>query len=176
MKKTAIQLGSLAVLLGIVFMVAGDANCVVKREKRMVRGESLHGILEDGEEIQLLIGYYNCHEVERGDIVAFKHVSNGEAPIIKIAYGIPGDTWDIKPGSRERYLDIYVNGEQLKTVEGVAYGLFPQQAKLLQLYIKDRNGVIPKDSYLLLSTHPGGGNDSTHWGLIGRRSLVGKVR
>ena len=70
---------------------------------------------------------------------------------------------------------ILVNGKVLKNSEGKAYLLNEQRKKILSLYEKDYNGVIPENAYLVLGNLPEGSMDSTRFGLIGKSSIIAKV-
>lgn len=146
-------------------------NCLVKSEKRIVRGYSLSPIVEPGDEIRILFGYYNCHKVEREDIVAYNY-AGGENPIIKIVKGIPGDKFELKKNNSD--WNILINGKVVKNSENQPYFLSNDNYKMLSLYARDYP-IIPKDTYLILSNLTSGGVDSTVFGLVDKSSILGKV-
>ena len=47
--------------------------------------------------------------------------------------------------------------------------------RLLALYEKDYQGVIPAGAFLILGNAPGGSLDSTQFGLVSQEDLEGKV-
>lgn len=148
------------------------ASCPIKEKKFTVRGESLRGVIDPGEEITALVGYYACHEAERGDVVLYNYAGNSDH-IIKIVKGIPGDSLvlgEAAGGSR-----ILINKEVARTSANNPYLLDERSSRLLSLYIKDYNGVIPAEAYLLLGNVESGTLDSTRFGLVGKKDIVGKV-
>jgi hypothetical protein len=50
-----------------------------------------------------------------------------------------------------------------------------QGYRLLSLYEKDYKGIIPEDAYLILGNLPQGSLDSSHFGLVGKKDILGKV-
>lgn len=51
-------------------------ECVTKRELRTVRGNSMSPKIESGVKVEILFGYCDCHQVERGDTVIYSlHLS-----------------------------------------------------------------------------------------------------
>jgi len=83
-----------------------DFNCVTKIEERIVRGNSLFPTIKSGETVKILSGYYNCHEVDEGDIVIY-HYSGDTNPLIKIVKGIPGDKLGLKKSGDKKVIGIF---------------------------------------------------------------------
>jgi signal peptidase I len=148
-------------------------NCPIKIEEKIVKGNSLEPLIKDGETIEVLFGYYDCHPIQRNDIVLYSYSGN-KNPIIKIIKGIPGDKFSLKKTSNGWY--ILINGEILKNSENQPYILDDQGYRLLSLYEKDYKGIIPEDAYLILGNLPQGSLDSSHFGLVGKKDILGKVR
>jgi signal peptidase I len=148
-------------------------NCPIKIEEKIVKGNSLEPLIKDGETIEVLFGYYDCHTIERNDIVLYSYAGN-KNPIIKIIKGIPGDRFSLKKTNNGWY--ILINGEILKNSENQPYILDDQGYRLLSLYEKDYKGIIPEDAYLILGNLPQGSLDSSHFGLVGKKDILGKVR
>ena len=148
-------------------------NCPIKIEEKIVRGNSLEPLIKDGETIEVLFGYYDCHPIERNDIVIYFYAGN-ENPIIKIIKGITGDKFSLKKTNNGWY--ILINGEILKNSENQPYIFDDQGYRLLSLYEKDYKRIIPEDAYLILGNLPQGSLDSSHFGLVGKKDILGKVR
>jgi signal peptidase I len=148
-------------------------NCPIKIEEKIVKRNSLEPLIKDGETIEVLFGYYNCNAIERNDIVLYSYSGN-KNPIIKIIKGIPGDRFSLKKTNNGWY--ILINGEILKNSENQPYILDDQGYRLLSLYEKDYKGIIPEDAYLILGNLPQGSLDSSHFGLVGKKDILGKVR
>ncbi|MBS2027395.1 MAG: signal peptidase I [Deltaproteobacteria bacterium] len=138
-------------------------------EVRTVRGGSMEGIVEPGQRVQILRGYFRDHPVQRGDLVAY-----GEPqPIVKEVRAVPGDSFEVR--SIDGAQRLFVNAELVRTSNGTPYALDAHAARMLGLYAHDYQGKVPADAFLLLGNLPGGSFDSTHFGLVARRDLVGKV-
>lgn len=148
--------------------------CLITTETRTVRGASLEPLIHEVEKVSLLAGYYDCHLVERNDIVAYQYAGNS-APIIKQVKGIPGDTFALILADANAHLHIVVNGKILSTSEGISYALMPRKARMLALYVNDYHGIIPEKSYLILGNLPEGSLDSTRFGLVSEDDILGKV-
>jgi len=146
-------------------------TCAVRPERRTARGSSLSGIVEAGDIVTVLIGYYVCNPVRRSDIVAYDYKGDPD-PIIKIVRGVPGDRWYLEvSGSIYR---IIVNDQALTTSTGEEYAIPADRAGMLKLYVRDYP-IIPDKAYLLLGNLPEGTLDATRFGLVGLDSIIGKV-
>jgi len=146
-------------------------DCFVA-EAHEVRGSSLSGIIEGGETVNILLGYYGCHEIKRNDIVAYNYAGN-QYPIIKIAKALPGDRFSLQ--ETKGGWNILVNGKVLKTSENKEYILSEERHRMLKLYEEDYKGIIPEETYLILGNIPSGSTDSSFFGLVHRDDLIGKV-
>lgn len=154
---------------------AGFQNgCVTKIEDRLVRGNSLSGLIEPGQTVKILFGFYDCNEIEREDIVAYNYAGNSE-PIIKIVKGISGDKFQLELAeSGDRH--ILINGEILKNSQNQPYVLNEKGYRMLSLYEKDYKGIIPQNAYLILGNLSNGSLDSSRFGLIDKSDILGKVK
>lgn len=147
-------------------------DCLIKTEERTVRGDSLSPFIKPGQVVKVLIGYYNCHEVERGDIVLFDYVGN-QNPAIKIVKGISGDKFELRKSNSG--WNIIVNNAIVKNSEGKTYLISGNAYKMLALYERDYKGVIPENAYLLLGNRISGSVDSTKFGLVDKSGIIAKV-
>jgi signal peptidase I len=150
-----------------------DSSDCFKEEERIVRGSSMVPLVNPGDTIKILVGYYDCHPVERGDIVAYRYYGN-KNPVIKMVKGIPGDEFHIEKNDGEAL--IHINGEPVKNSENIPYRLNAKACKMLSLYEQDYNGTIPESTYLLLGNQADNSVDSRRFGLIDKRDIIGKVR
>jgi len=182
-KKLALFLLISALAIAGIFYAGGllfkDAkSCLVKTENRVVRGTSLAGLIKEGEIVKVIFGYYNCNEVMREDIAAYKYVAD-PAPIIKIIKAVPEDRFELKEAPHGRGWNIYVNGALLKNSLGLAYLLDKKSYGLLALYERDYKNTIPENAYLLLSNISfssfSSSFDSRRYGLVGKNGILGKV-
>lgn len=159
----------LVVAAGVVFT---REPCVSKKKTEIVRGGSLSGIIEDGERVKVWDGYYNCRPIRRNDIVLYRYAGR-PTPLVKIIKGLPGDKFQLE--QEEGGWGIKLNGELLANSRREPYRLAEREARMLALYEKDYQGIIPSDAYLLLGNEASGTLDSTRFGLASRNDILGKV-
>lgn len=146
-------------------------KCAARDEVVEVRGASLAPLINPGEEVHLLYGYYDCHDVKRGDVVAYKYAGNG-APIIKVVKAVAGDNWRLKKDKKSWMIEV--NAKTVLNSEGEAYRIPESNARMLKLYVKSYP-VLPENTYLILGNMTAGSMDSTRFGLIHRRDILGKI-
>ena len=147
-------------------------DCSIKIEEMTVRGSSLDPLIKPEQTIKALFGYYNCHEIERGDVVLFDYAGNKNS-IIKIVKGISGDKFELR--ETEGGWNIIVNNKIVKNSEGKPYLISGNRYKMLALYERDYKGMIPENAYLLLSNQISGSVDSTRFGLVDKSGIIAKV-
>lgn len=152
----------------------GDQTCVTKTEEKIVRGNSLSGVLEDGTAIKILFGYYECNEVKINDVVAYQYAGNPR-PIVKIVKALARDTFHLEKSQDIAGWNILVNSEILKNSQGKPYLLDDRGYRLLLLYEQDYKGMVPENTYLLLGNIAIGTTDSTQFGLVSKIDIIGKV-
>ncbi len=148
-------------------------ECQVKSGKRIVRGSSLSPLIENGQTIEALFGYYDCNKLQRDDVVLYSYAGN-EAPLIKIIRGVPGDGFKLKQ-TKQGVWHILINDNILKTSSNNPYLISGKSYEMLALYERDYKNKIPKGMYLLLGNISSGGMDSTRFGLIGKNNVLAKV-
>ncbi|MEK7596086.1 MAG: signal peptidase I [Patescibacteria group bacterium] len=147
-------------------------NCVTKVENRLVRGNSLSGLIESDASVKILFGFYDCHEVKAGDIIVYSYSGNPN-PIIKIVKAVPGDRFQLRPASGGWH--ILVNNEILKNSRNEDYKLNERGHKMLSLYENDYKGIIPVNTYLIFGNSANGTLDSSVFGLIDQSDILGKA-
>ncbi|MFA5024718.1 MAG: signal peptidase I [Patescibacteria group bacterium] len=147
-------------------------QCQITKKKFEVRGVSLSGFLEPGTIVSAWLNYYQCYQIERGDVVLYKMNAQAD-PIIKIVKGIPGDTIGLQ-GDGEIW-NILINDKVLTTSQGEPYQLNEKSANLIELYIKDYYGVIPPKAHLLMGNIVSGSVDGTRFGLVDISDIIGKI-
>ena len=154
-------------------VVEGNLNCIEEEQSRIVKGNSLHGIIENGEMVKILKNYYNCNEIQRDDVINYQYTSNKNS-IIKIVKAIPGDDFKLQKNEQGNY-NILVNNQILTISTGEPYELTENKKQMLALYERDYKGKIPQDVYLILGNVVSGTLDSTRFGLISKNGIIGKV-
>ncbi len=155
-----------------VFVAEPEWGCNIRQEERIVRGNSLEGLIESGKTIRVLFGYYDCHEIEREDMVLYSYAGN-EEPLLKIIKGIGGDSLELTEA--ENGWNILINGEVLQNSKGEPYFLDERRHRMLSLYESDYYGLIPEDAYLIMGNLATGSTDSTRYGLIHIADILGKA-
>lgn len=150
---------------------AGPAG--TRAETAEVRGGSMNPLLKAGDSVKIDYGYYDKHEVQRGDIVVCRF-SFRQDLLIKIARAVPGDRFALEelPDGGAR---LVVNGTVVENSEGRPYEFNGRRKRMLGVYARDYGGVIPPDSYLLLGDAAEGSLDSGRFGLAAREVIVGKA-
>ena len=128
-------------------------------------------LIAEGSEVSVVRA--GAEPFARNDIVTAR-IGNSQTPILKIIKGIPGDRLALE-STGEGSFRIVVNGHTVTNSEGLPYAIGERGRRMLSLYIEDYGGVIPSDAYLLLGDNPSGSYDSSRFGLIHRRQILGKV-
>jgi len=149
-----------------------NLNCITSVEERTVRGDSLKGIVEPGQTVNVFFSYYQCNQPKKGDLVLVNYAGN-DNPILKIIKALPGDKFSLDQTSNG--WNILVNGKKLKNSENKEYLINGKKSQMLYLYVKSYNNVIPANAYLVLGNLIGGSVDSTAFGLVSRNDIIGKV-
>lgn len=148
-------------------------ECPIVLEERIVRGNSLAPLVKSGQTVRVLFGYYECNEIQRDDVVLY-NFAGSKTPLIKIVRGVPGDSFKLEQTKRGAW-HIIINGEVLKNSVGQNYLISGKRYEMLALYEKDFKGKIPAGAYLLLGNITSGATDSTRFGLVSKRDILGKA-
>lgn len=143
-------------------------------ERRMVQGMSLAPFISDGQKIKLLLGYYQCHPINRNDVIVYQYAGQ-ETPLLKIVKGLPGDRFAIARAKNGSEWNLLINDQLARNSEYIPYSLTDQGHRLMELYARDYGGTIPRNAYLILGNRPEGTLDSTRFGLVGASEIIGKA-
>ena len=146
-------------------LVNYNSDCFTARPIKTVRNHSMAPMINEGGELELLEGYYDCNEVERGDVVAYNHSGN-EYPLIKRILVISGDKLEIKDNN------LIVNDEMLKNSAGEVYFLNEQNKKMISLYIEEDK--LRSDAFLIFGDNIHSSLDSRNFGAVGKIGFLGK--
>jgi signal peptidase I len=171
----------LSLFLGIAFLLAINLylpicyceEADIRVEEKIVRGKSLSPLIEHNDKVRVLFNCYKENEIKRGDIVAC-NFSGNEALLIKIVKAVPGDTFHISK-NENKYWHLFINNKICRNSEDKPYLIDEQGAKMILLYEKGCNGVIPQNAYLILGNLVYGSRDSTRFGLVSRDDIIAKV-
>jgi signal peptidase I len=121
--------------------------------------------IKSGATVVVDKNYYNCHEVERNDVVIYRHTGN-DNPLIKIVKAVPGDSFAVEDSK------LYVNGEPIKNSEGSIYRF--SNIDMLELYEDSMNGKMDGKVYFIFGDTPGS-LSSEKFGPATRGNISGKV-
>lgn len=131
-------------------------------------------ILTKGQTYKVLMGYYRCNEVSRGDLVLYQF-SDEILPVIRIVRGIPNDQVETREVSKGLW-EIRVNSNPIPGPDGGDFQLTELASPpLVNTLMKSRNGVLKNDEYLLMTLLPPGSDDSLRLGPAPKSRLRGKV-
>ena len=169
MRKTRLLIIVVAVALVLVGVRYFTGDCS-RYGRFTVRGSSMAGIVDEGDTINVRMGYYGCHEPERGDVALIKYSGNAD-PLVKKIVGMPGDALTFAKDDYGGYLVL--NGVPLLTTKAEFFYIDPTAQKLLGSYL--RGGKIPPGVYLILGNQPVGSTDSRDFGMLGKKQFLGKV-
>ena len=172
-KKLIFALALGLIIAGGVFYILSGERCEVQAEERIVRGGSLSPLIESGDTVKVLFGYYNCHKIKRNDVVAYYYAGNKD-PLIKIVRGVPGDSFKLEQTEQGAWY-IIINGKILKNSAGEPYLVSGKRYEMLALYEKDYKGVIPEQAYLIMGNLISGAMDSTRYGLVHKNDILAKA-
>lgn len=135
----------------------------------VVRGTSLSGRVEHGDVVRVDGSPEARRAVARGDLVVVRR-PDGEA-LLKVVHAVPGDAWAVE-GTPEGRFRVVVNGEAATTSTGVPFRLDREAGRLLALYVRDYDGRIPEDAFLVLGNRETGTLDSGRFGLVARQDVL----
>ena len=160
-------------LLTVLTVPASFQNtCPVQSKQFTVNGESMVPFIKSGETIQGLLGYYNCHTIQRGDIVFIRYAGDAY-PLIKFVRGIPGDSFSFDQIGNSYALKI--NGKVVVNSDNIPYHINDSGYRMLSLYADNYHNAIPAHAYLILGDNTNGSLDSERFGLVGKLDILGKA-
>jgi len=174
-KNNQETLSSEATPMGVV---KNNCDIDIKEESYEIKDSSLADFLKSGSNVKVLLDYYQCNEVKRGDIVLYKEDSQSE-PIIKIVKGIPGDAFGMQGDGIS--WNILINNEIIATPQGDLHQVDAKDGDDLIVYFqklsadKDAIPTIPPKEYLLIENMASGGIENTPFGLANISGIIGKV-
>lgn len=144
-----------------------------------VYGNSMKGIFEDGEEVDVDIGYYSYNLPVREDTILFN--PTGDIKINRLNYvktirGIPGDIIYFIPTNQMDIFSLTVNGEDIKTTTNEVILFTMKEVIFLSGYLKENK--IPTGAYLLFGNREYSRDsiDSRQFGMNGKKTFLGRVQ
>lgn len=151
----------------------GQIGCVTSQKMITMSDADLSGLVERGEVLKVLIGYYNCNEIHLGDMVYFR-ISPPIEPVVKIVYGRPGDHFEVIETDIEAEWNISIN-DSLVMAGDKPYFIRSRHTPPLKTYQISRNGILGPDEYIILSNVPPGISDSSNLGIVKKKAFEGRV-
>ncbi|MBU2579247.1 signal peptidase I [Patescibacteria group bacterium] len=145
-----------------------------QEEIKIVRGNSLEPLVLAGAEIKVLPDYYKYQEIKRDDLALY-HYAGNDVPLLKIVKAIPQDTFKLVAKDNNNNYNLFINDKIATNSQGLAYVFNEKQFKMLSLYKRDYNGIIPQNTYLLLGDQVNGSFDSSAFGLVDKSDILGKA-
>ena len=109
-------------------------------------------------------------DIQRGDIIVFKHPKTPERDLIKRTIGLPGETIEL----REKR--VYINGKPLD--EPYVHFLFPPgTADISESDVRRNFGplTVPSGHYFMMGDNRDNSEDSRYWGPLPREFVKGKA-
>lgn len=129
-----------------------------------ITGDSMHPTLYNKEQIVAEKISGRLADVERGDIVVFKHPDRPDVLIIKRVVGLPGEQFELVGGNvyinDKRLTEAYIHGEETLGSESIHTNV---------------NIIIPENEYVLLGDNRPASKDSRAWGTVNGDNIVGKA-
>lgn len=136
-----------------------------------IHGNSMEPTLKDGDEVYVDANYYKTHELQRGDIVAFK-LKTQEKPFVKRVIALEGDRLEFgKDGN------IYINGKILEEpyLLDRNFHFDSSKLKVLSIPLSQTNNTVPQGTVLVLGDSRRSSFDSEDYGFVPIEYVIGKV-
>jgi signal peptidase I len=158
-KKLPLHLDFLIQFLVILALVFGFVRPFVM-EAFWIPSGSMIPTLEIGDRVFVNKFIYRFTEPERGDIIVFESVDNGEVDLIKRVVGVPGDEIAVRGGK------LFVNGE-------------PQKEPYTNKKLPDRSSfaktTVPKDHVFVMGDNRANSADSRVFGALPEKNIEGEA-
>ena len=158
-KKLPLHLDFLIQLIIILALVFGFLRPFVM-EAFWIPSGSMIPTLEIGDRVFVNKFIYRFTEPERGDIIVFESVDNGEVDLIKRVVGVPGDTIAVRGGK------LFVNGK-------------PQKEPYTNKRLPDRSSftktTVPKNHVFVMGDNRGNSADSRVFGPLPEKNIEGEA-
>ncbi len=130
----------------------------------LVSGESMEPNFKEGDYLIVDELSYRLREPQRGEVIVFKYPFDTSKRFIKRIIGLPGETIEIKEGKVFIIKDN--NTEVLDESKYLPEGL--ENKKNIKIF-------IPEDNFFVLGDNRNVSADSTSWGLLPRKNIIGQV-
>lgn len=130
-----------------------------------VTGESMLPNFEDKEQIIAEKISVKFKELERGEVIIFRHPQQVDKLLIKRVIGLPGESFKLEGGY------VYINGEKLSE----DYVKEPAVTESGQVIKGGVEYQVEDDSYIFLGDNREKSTDSRDWGAVTKDLVVGRA-
>jgi signal peptidase I len=147
-------------------------SCITKDIYLRVSGKSLSPVVQEGEKLRTLFGFYDCNIIQTGDFVLYRF--GKKISYVKFIVGKYNDRFNLIKNQNGKY-NITINNKVLTNLNNIAYELSERKTKMLRLDLKQTGGIIPRGKFFIMGNLVEGTYDSTHYGLVNRSGILAKV-
>lgn len=147
-------------------------DCEISVKKALVDGSG-NDIYPAGTILEVEMNYYNCHAGARNEVAMIMSPGRSK-PIFKYIKMVPGDKFDVKEVSNNKYR-IEINGDEMENLEGKTYEFTERKSKMVSLYESNYKDGIREGAYFVFGSTLGGGFDSTRFGPVTSENMIGRV-
>jgi hypothetical protein len=158
-------------LLSLALSARSD-NCVDRIEHRVIKSKALPHLFGEFGRALLLRGYYDCHEVHAGDIVAFS-LPDKEAVFVRIVKAVPGDR--IAVVEQDGAWRLLINDVPAENSDGRPYKLGAAARRALSKAEKKLQGVVPAGKFIILGNRLDGGFGAKEPAVLLKDQIVGQI-
>jgi len=153
-------------ILGVLYSYFGESKTIVE----VVHGNSMFPTIKDNQSVEVEYGYYQNHQILRGEIVVIDFRTRNE-DFVKRVIAIPGDSVLFGKDSQ-----IYLNDNQLRE-NYISNNESFNKNELITLLtqLEYYNNTIPEGYYLVLGDNRLDSYDSGSYGLILKERIIGKI-
>jgi len=153
--------------------IGNNLPCPGETITRSMEDPYMRGIIEQGQKYRVIMNYYACNPIRKGDYVLHRLSSTLE-PTVKIVEGVPGDRFSLVKDKEHNAWNVVVNDDMVKR-NGKPYFFGAPTAPTMSLYEKAQKGLLQKGDIILLSSWPPGDRDSGIFGVMSVQDVLGKV-
>lgn len=148
-------------------------ECVQASQLHSMRQPDMGALLEKNQQYKILVGYYDCNPIERGDLVAFL-VPDAERPVVRVVRGLPGDQIEVRAVEGDKW-EVLVNGDPAFEPNAQVMWTPPTASPLLQEVLLKQDNILRENEYLVLAVSRLGEADSLSLGPTAKTQITGKI-
>ena len=149
-------------LLKLALILISTSCLALPKDTVIIRGASMAPCLQNGQKVEVR---YKDFEISKDSIVVFKHKNK---TITKRVVALPNDKFSIM--KKDKCYQLKINNKVQKTLSEKNYCF---ERKMISYLSEAYKNKIPKLSYLVLGEVPSGSEDSSLFGLIEKKQIIG---